>query len=479
MKPGHYDLSTSLADVAEFEQAATIAIEKLRSHVEHSAQEQTPATGWAPVSDVIDQLLLKHWIDHGGMGTGEFSAFLDDYLTYSVQFRHPGYIAHQVSVPDYPAALGALINGVTNNPMGIYEMGAAAAAIEFEIINWMLRKVGWPQQKLGVSEGTAGGVTTHGGSLANLTALLAARARIAPDAWDKGNPQDLAVLVPRTSHYSNGRAVSMLGLGQSAIYPLDVDDFGVINVDALEQGLARVKADNRRAMALVANACSTATGLHDALRPIGEFCNHHNIWFHADACHGATALLCPDLRYHLDGIELADSVAWDTHKMMQVPVLSAAVLFKDVEDFSRAFQLDASYLAFGQSAEHYDSIQRTIECTRSAMAFKIFLNLAWRGEAALGDYVQQQYAKAQEFYEQISNTPGFECPYKPETNILCFRYGANDDEQERIRTKLMQSGQFHITSAVVNSCRYLRLTVMNRLTNRDTIDALLKAIIAA
>lgn len=469
---------TARAQLAEFERAAVAALATFVEHAEQSFEAKGRATGWAPVGEVLEALNVNHWINHGGMDETSFDEFLSRFFDYSVKFRDPRYIAHQVSVPDYPAALGALINGVANNPMGIYEMGSSAATLEFAVINWMLRKVGWPEQALGHQESgtTGGGVMTHGGSLANLTALLAARARLAPEAWERGVPNDLAVLVPASSHYSNARAVSILGLGSDAVYTLEVDELGVVRTDRLAAALDRVKADKRRCMALIANACSTATGLHDALRPIGEFCKLHNIWFHADACHGASALMSPALSHYLDGIELADSIVWDTHKMMQVPVLSAAVLLRDVKDFDRAFHQEASYLAYGQSEDNYDTITRTVECTRAGMGLKVFLNLAWRGEAELGRYVLERYQAAQRFYEVINARKGFSCPYRPETNIICFRYRDDDQLMESIRDHLMRTGQFHITSTLLNGKRYLRLTVMNRLTDESTIENLLDAV---
>lgn len=470
---------TARDQLAEFERAAIKALATFRAHAERSFRAEGRATGWAPIAEILETLEVHKWIDEGGMDEHSFDSFLQQFLEYSVKFRDPRYIAHQVSVPDYPSALGALINGVANNPMGIYEMGSAAATLEFAVINWMLRKIGWPEQTMSAGKNdeiTGGGVMTHGGSLANMTALLAARARVAPQAWQQGVPGDLAVLVPASSHYSNARAVSILGLGSDAVYTLEVDEFGVVRPDRLEAAVARVKSDGRRCMALIANACSTATGLHDPLRQIGEFCQQHQIWFHADACHGASALMSHSCKHYLDGIELADSVVWDTHKMMQVPVLSAAVLLKDVNDFDRAFHQEASYLAYGQSEDSYDTITRTVECTRAGMAFKVFLNLAWRGEAELGNYVQHRYEAAQQFYELICAREGFSSPYRPETNIVCFRYGQNDELHEAVREHLMRSGQFHITSTLINGSRYLRLTVMNRLTDVATINALLDAI---
>ena len=464
-------------DVEEFETAAIAALKRLRADVERQQAGEGQATGYAPIREILDTLRVGQWIDSGGMDARSFDAFLTDYLRHSVQFHHPGYIGHQVSVPDFPAALAALINGVTNNPMALFEMGPAAATLEFAVINWMLEKIGWQAQPMPgePQEDRGAGVLTHGGSLGNLTALLAARARVAPDAWAQGTPHDLAVLVPPTSHYSVNRAVSILGLGANAVYALEGDALGVIDPARLGAALARVHDDGRRCMAVVANACATATGLHDPLRAVGEFCNEHGLWFHVDACHGATALLGTSRRY-LDGAELADSLVWDTHKMMRVPVLCAAVLFRHGQTLLDAFRQDASYLAMEEDDERYNTMPRAVECTKAALGLKIFLNLAWRGEAALGEYVDDRYAVTRKFYDQIGARPGFECPYEPESNILCFRYGADDALQDEIRERLLRERRFHVTAATVTGKRYLRLTVMNPQTDESTIESLLTAI---
>lgn len=466
------------SEFEEFQNAASDALARLRTEIENQQAGSGPATGYAPIRQILDTLRVQHWIDKGGMDARSFDSFLEHYLRYSVKFHHPGYIAHQVSVPGFPGALAALVNGFTNNPMAIFEMGAGAASLEFAVINWMLGKVGWPLQPLpgGDQRDHAGGVLTHGGSLGNLTALLAARARVAPDAWQQGVPDDLAVMVPPVSHYSVDRAVSILGLGSDSIYQLPGNSLGVIDADGLAGTLQKVRADGRRCMALVANACATATGLHDPLRKVGEFCNEHDIWFHVDACHGATALIAPGSRKYLDGIELADSLVWDTHKMMQVPVLCAAVLLRDVMGFSYAFQQEANYLPIGDDEERYSPMPRAVECTKAALSLKVFLTLAWWGEARLGAYVDDRYAAARCFYEIIRHRPGFECPYAPESNILCFRYGSDDKLQDAIRERLLREGSFHITTATVAGKRYLRLTVMSPQTEARTIEQLLDAI---
>lgn len=455
------------------------ALKRLRTHVEDASRGESPGTGYAPLRDIYESLEVARWLPDGGMDREGFNRFLEHYLNHSVKLHHPAYIAHQVGIPDYPGAIAATMNGLLNNPMAIYEMGPSAATLEFAVINWMLNKVGWasqpfPDEASGV-EGSAG-VLTHGGSLANLTGLLAARARVAPDAWERGTPHDLAVLAPANCHYSVARAVSILGLGADAVIPMDVTEHGVIRPERLPDALKRARDAGRRPMALIANACSTATGLHDPLRVIGEFCCEHGIWYHVDACHGATALLSEHSRHYLDGIELADAVVWDAHKMMQVPVLCAALLLRDGRDFDRAFHQEASYLAYGHDRDGYDSLPRAVECTKASLGLKIFLGVAFRGERALGAYVDDRYAMARRAYEIISAHPDFTCPYEPESNILCFRYGDDDDLQKPIRDAMVRERSFHLTSATVDGRTYLRITVMNKHTDEATIERLLTQI---
>src|SRR5690606_37004977 len=276
--------------------------------------------------------------------------------------------AHQTATPDFPAALADFVHGVINNPVNSDEMGAAAATVEFEVLRWMLEKVGFP---------AGGGVLTHGGSLANLTALLAARARAVPEAWDEGVPGDLVILASPSAHYSISRAASILGLGQRAVVPLETDELGRIDPSRLPD------ISGRRVMALVAAACSTGTGLYDDLRAIGEWCREHGVWFHVDGAHGASALLSDRHAHLLDGLGLADSVIWDAHKMLRTSALAAAVLVRREGDLDAAFKQEASYLFYGDQG--FDQIVRTVECTKAELGLKVFLNLAWRGERGLGE----------------------------------------------------------------------------------------------
>ncbi|GIH89493.1 pyridoxal phosphate-dependent decarboxylase family protein [Planobispora siamensis] len=451
-------------NVEEFTRAAGVTVERLAAYVEESQRGLPPVIARRPPRELAERLGLTRWIREGGMTPEGYADFLAGYLAEGTRLHHPASLGHQVASPDFPAALADFVHGAANNPMAIYEMGASAATVEFEVLRWMLDKTGYGE--------AGGGVLTHGGSLANLTALLAARAAAAPRAWTDGVPGDLAVLAPESAHYSLTRAAAILGLGERAVMPLDTDPLGRIEVARLPEALERVRRAGRRPMALVANACSTGTGLYDDLRGIGEFCAAHGVWFHVDGAHGASALLSAGHRRLLDGIGLADSMIWDAHKMLRTSSLAAAVLTRRESDLDAAFRQRASYLFYGDQG--FDLIGRTVECSKAELGLKVFLNLAWRGERGLGDYVARQYAAAHRLWELGRERPGFAFPYEPESNIVCFRYGTGD--QVEIRERLMDDGAFHLTSAEIGGVRHLRATVMAPATDDKTLEALLDRI---
>jgi L-2,4-diaminobutyrate decarboxylase len=169
-------------------------------------------------------------------------------------------------------------------------------------------------------------------------------------------------------------------------------------------------------------------------------------------------------------------VIWDAHKMLRTSSLCAAVLVRRGSDLTDAFHQKGSYIFYGEGSGA-DIIDRAVECTKATLGLKLFLNLAWRGERGLGDYVAGQYDKTLGFYELIRNRPGFECPYRPESNILCFRLqGTDSDRQVAIRDHLLAGGHFHLSSAEIGDERYLRISVMSPATDEQTIERLLDAV---
>jgi L-2,4-diaminobutyrate decarboxylase len=466
----HLVIGCILLGMDDYEHAAQTAVGLVAEYVARSRAGEGPVTAQPDPDELASQLQLDGWIRHGGMDAAAFTEWLPRYLDATVRLHHPGSLAHQVAAPSTGAALADLIHGATNNPMAKYEMGAAGATIEREVVRWMLDKVGFDRE-------AGGGVLTHGGSMANLTALLAARARVAPDAWRSGVGGDLALLAPRSVHYSITRAAAILGIGENAVIELEVDDLERVRPERLPEALARCRAAGKRPLALVATAPATSTGLHDDIRSIAQFCRAHEIWLHVDAAHGGSALLSERHRGVLDGIEDGDSVVWDAHKMLRTSALCAAVLVKRESDLPAAFSQHGDYIFDGRDGAGFDLVDRALETTKATLGLKLFLSLAWAGEKGMGEYVASRYDQTQHFYDALTSEPGITCPYVPESNILCFRVEGQD--QLELRDELLADGRLHLSSTTIGGERHLRLVVTAPDTGDDTIAELLDALRAA
>ena len=466
-----------------FGQAGRLVLQALEEYLVKSQSGEGKVLIQQNPEILAQELELDSLMQNGLATSGAIRSFLEKYLSNTQHMHHPNYMGHQVAVPQPMAAMAELIHGVVNNPMAIYEMGPAAAAIEKYILNWMLRKVGWfnaesvyesDDEKIG-----GGGVLTHGGSLANLTALLAARARACPDSWGEGLEQAPYILAPAHAHYSIARAASIMGIGSSRVLPIPVDHREVIRVKELKSLIETCQGEDKKIMAVVANACATASGLYDPLDEIGDLCREKDLWLHVDGAHGAVALLLEKEKMRMKGVEKADSLIWDAHKMLRTPALSAAVLFRKHEDLARTFRQNGSYLFFDKEKIGYDFMYHTVECTKAALGTKIFWALASEGEATMASYVQSVFDQTKVFYQMLAAEPDFECPYYPESNILCFRYtgsGDTDSFQLDLRNRLVMKGDFYITSTEFTGKRYLRLVLMNPDTRESHLIALMDEI---
>lgn len=463
-----------------FTEDAALVVRALDDYIRESGTGEVPVIHQPVLESVIEQLDLRNHLARGDLTGEALKQFVNDYLGATTRLHHPGFLAHQVAVPHPTGALGSLIDGATNNAMAIYEMGPAAASIEYFMVNWMLERIGWrgvpSNRQLDPQSNHAGGVLTHGGSLANLTALLAARSARVPEFWKRGNPGNLVVLVPEQSHYSMKRAVAILGLGEDNCLTLPADSDGRVQPAEMQQQIAALQASGKHILAIVANACGTAAGLYDPLPEIAAICRRHAIWMHVDAAHGGGALVSDRLRHRLAGIDQADSVVWDAHKMMCTPTVCAGVLVRDHRHLDHAFEQEASYLLHAKDQPGFDSISRTVECTKAGLGLRLFMTLAALGEAGLARHVEGLVQTAREVAELIADQPGFELAIRPETNIVCFRIDGDDHSQLEIRRRLLERGDFYISSTLYRGRRWLRLVFMNPRTGLEDIRRLLDEI---
>lgn len=399
-----------------------------------------------------------------GLDPEDSTAWIFDLLDRSVRLHNPHYMGHQVAAPAPVTAGIAMLTSLLNNGMAVYEMGMVSNALERIISKHIAVKFGF-------SEEHCGGLMTSGGSLANLTALLAARAKFTK-VWGEGTHEKLAIMVSSQAHYCIDRAARIMGLGTEGILQVPVNEKFQLNVKELDTTYEKAQSKGLQVIAIVGSACSTATGSYDNLLELGNFAQKKNLWFHVDGAHGAAVVFSEKYRHLIHGIELADSITLDWHKMLLSPALTTSLLFKNDLDAYRTFQQEASYLwSDQQSMDWYNSGKRAFECTKLMMSVKVYSLFKTYGESIFNEHVSYTYDLAQTFAQKVKDHRSFELFTWPQSNIVCFKHKLV--ENSLLRQKALENGDFYIVQTQLNGEIYLRVSLMNSKSTEKDLDELL------
>lgn len=470
---------------AVFSSLAELWRQKLSRHLTEVASGATRVLNWREPDDSIlaaSRLMDSPIADVSHPTIAQAAGrLMESMLSSGQNLHHPHYIGHQVP-PSIPlAGLFDALSAVTNQVMAIYEMGPWATSVEHALVQRLCGKVGWQPEQ-------SSGLLTHGGSLANLTALLTARNVSIPNSWEDGVPSKAVLITNADAHYCVTRSAGILGLGARQVRKIGLDSKRHIRLDELEAELAACQRQKVPVIAVSACACATPTGAIDDLQGVAELCRKFGVWMHVDAAHGGALLMSRRYRGRLKGLELADSIVWDAHKMLFVPALCAAVLYRNREHRFETFRQDAPYL-FDPSAPgmaDIDSGMRTIECTKRAVGFGLWSMWSIFGEQLFEDLVDRVIDLTATFHQMLNAEQDFETLNEPECNILAFRYlpyhirhadvAVQSDFQRAVRTKLIRSGEFYIVQTTLNGQAALRVTVMNPLTTEQDLLELIEAI---
>jgi L-2,4-diaminobutyrate decarboxylase len=450
---------------AEARAVAHRVVDLLFDHV--SRIEERPVLRWQTPEALQEMSRI------GGLATNDPMESISQLLDYSLQLHHPSYMGHQVCPPFPLAVLGDLIISTLNQSTAVWEMSPFATMVEKEIVGWLNAHIGF--------QSGAAGTMVSGGSAANLTGLMAARARWRGDSQSAG--RRAVILCSADAHYSIARAAAIMGMEPDDVVKVETDERHRMDITALDDTLEALEDTDRSVMAIVATSGSTAAGAFDRLGDIAGLRDRYRTWLHVDAAHGASVVLSPSLRRLVAGIEHADSVAWDPHKMLWMPLSLGAILVRNGEWLRRAFSADAPYL-FDAERSSLNLGEMTIQCSKRADAVKLWLMLRTSGEEPFRAALERVTNVTRELYDLVAEAPDFESMHEPELNIFCFRYigdgrrsaGDLDVLNGRLRQQLMESGEAWITTTLLKGIRVLRVTIMNPATGRAEVEALLESL---
>lgn len=469
-------------DPVLFRTNAETAIAQLERHLAEPSIRGLDLRDPAVLLRQARALMTSEHENIGAVNQNRLKAIIDLYIKTGIQVHSPGYMGRQFSGVVPLAAVIDLVSSVVNQPASFYEAGQLPIVAERIMADELNRYIGWKRGRFAM-------VTTSGGSLANLTALLAARSDKFPRFWSEGAPlagqARPAVAVGEDVHYSVSRAVGITGIGANQVVRLPLNEKKQICMNRVRPALAAAERRGLKVFCLVASAGSTSVGAFDPIDELADLAREKDIWLHVDGAHGGSLLLSDRLRHKLKGIEKADSFTWDAHKMLFVPAMCTMLFYKNKEKSYGAFRQTASYV-FEETQDIYtelDNAPVNFECTKRPLIMNLWVLWAIYGKALFADKIDYLCQLTDDAYKILRTEPDFQTLHRPEANILCFRYSPPDVPevtahgfQVAIRNRLKQQGRFFISKVNVDGVGALRVVMMNHLITTEHFRMLLDEI---
>ncbi|WP_155774089.1 pyridoxal-dependent decarboxylase [Rhodovulum sp. MB263] len=468
-----------LFDSRHFSRHASQAVDQLAMHLRDGSIRGLALTDPAGIRAAATRLT------RGGQTTDitehdrKLAEIVELYLRTGIQVYSPGYMGRQFSGPFPVTAVVDMVSAIATQPASFYEAGALPCVVERVMGEELNSFLGFPSDRFTM-------FTTSGGSLANLTALLAARGRRYPQAWGEGlggTDRRPAIAVSGDVHYSITRAAGILGIGENQLVRLPLDPARRITPTGAREALDAAAARGLDVFCIVANAGSTSFGAIDPLDELADIAAERGIWLHVDGSHGGSLIVSDRLRPRLAGLSRADSLTLDAHKTMFVPAACTLLFYRDRDQATAAFRQEASYV-FEKTADvysEYDSAERNFECTKRPMIMSLWVLWAMYGRAPIAEKLEVLCDMTRRAHGILADAPDFVPLHFPDTNILCFRYVPEEQLdpkalgalQTEIRARVRERGRFFISKVDIDGMPALRLVLMNHRITADHIRQML------
>jgi glutamate/tyrosine decarboxylase-like PLP-dependent enzyme len=370
----------------------------------------------------------------------------------------------------YYSALGDYLAAITNRYAGIYFASPGAVRLEHALIRWMASLVGYPA-------GAAGNLAS-GGSIANLSAVVAARdaSGLPAREWHRA-----VIYTTQHAHHCLDKAYRIAGLGESIRRLVPMDDRFRMDAAALETALDTDRRAGLHPLLVVASAGTTDVGAIDPLDRIGDIAKKHNFWFHIDAAYGGFFMLIDEGREKLRGIEKSDSVVMDPHKGLFLPYGLGAVLVRDAAQLRKSHSYTAAYMQDAAARADEDSpADLSPELTKHFRGLRLWLPLKLHGLAPFRACLREKLLLTRYAYEQLRRMPGIEVLNEPELSVVAFRFvprrGDPNALNKQLQAAVQRDGRVFISSTTIRDMVYLRFAILAFRTHRSTIDTALQVL---
>ncbi|CAF0984058.1 unnamed protein product [Brachionus calyciflorus] len=416
----------------------------------------------------------------------ELSKIIDDcemVMNYAVKTGHPRFFNQLSQGLDIVSLAGEWVTATTNTNMFTYEIAPVYNLIEMTVIDKMRILIGWNEP--------CDGLLNPGGSISNLYAVQAAKHFFFPQTKLNGlfKMPKLVLFTSEHSHYSVHRAATILGLGLNQVKNVPVDEKGKIIPEKLEFMIQESLKLNEVPFMVILTAGTTVLGAFDPIEPVADLCSKYNLWLHVDAAWGGGALLSRKYRNLMKGIDRADSVTWNPHKLMGALLQASVFLVKKKGILLNCNEMNATYL-FQQDKHYdvcYDTGDKTIQCGRHVDVFKVWLMWRAKGDEGFEKQMDRLFELANLLYEQLKIRQNYEIVLEnPEMTNICFWYvpislqkmdkNSNEYKQKlhqvapKIKEKMMVNGSLMVGyQPLDDKPNFFRAIISNAATKEEDI----------
>ncbi len=373
---------------------------------------------------------------------------------------------------DRVATAAEILTAVLNTSMYTFKAAGPQVLIEREVLTRML-------EKSGMSGGD--GMFTPGGSLSNLAAMIIGRNEIVDGARENGfDGRGRTLYVSAESHYSLNKNANMIGIGRSGVRPVEAGHDGRMLPEKLAELIKQDRNAGLKPMMIIATSGTTVMGAFDPLEPLADIANDEGLWLHVDGAFGGTALLHPDTKPMLDGLERADSFTWDPHKAMGVPLTCSVALTREPGMMRKHFDESATYLF----QQEYDGEQawlnpgvKSLQCGRRNDALKLWAQWQALGDEGYEKRIARQIALAETATSIVREDDRLTLSCEPLWLTVCFEVVGKPSAE--ICEALNQTGELKVGYGVVNGRRVIRLVTVNPEHSEADIERMMNDILGA
>ncbi|HEV2398858.1 MAG TPA: aspartate aminotransferase family protein [Candidatus Sulfotelmatobacter sp.] len=401
----------------------------------------------------------------------------------SVSVTHPHTAAHLHCPPLIAALAAEVVIGALNQSMDSFDQAPIATVLEQRFVHWLCGEVGFPA--------SADGTLTAGGSQSNYMGLLLARDAFVQKHWNwsvkkSGLPPEalrLRILCSEVAHFTVEKSSSQLGLGTDAVVRVEVDDQFRMKMSSLRSALDSLRSSGLVPMAVVATAGTTGFGSVDPLGEVASIARDAGVWLHVDAAYGGALLFSNHHRSKLDGIDAADSLTIDFHKLFWQPIPAGAFLLRDAANFG-FMKMHADYL--NPEAHEEEGIPNLVTTSlltsRRFDALKLWISFQSLGREKLAAMIERTIALAAHAASVIRRTLQLELICEPQLGTIVFRYvptapSEADRFNARLRQVLFERGLAVIGHTRVRGQQCLKFTLMNPSVDERDIEQLIQKIV--